>query len=452
MIRNISIENFKSILRDDIALKDLTVIIGANGAGKSNLIKSLEFLAAIPEIGLVGAVNRFGGYEGLVPKTIPGNAVIKTRVKFKYTAELPPASTEPVNNPPITVDHDFQFGYSHKHALHVIEERLSFNQILSAIELLEKDSLAKLNVETSSFELRKGPGLVVKYRESPPFSSENLNHYLEWLGLPFQNAGIRSATRLHKFLRIVEHSLRESNKVSQTLIDPQFSSLADYSILARTFMGLLKSTRRYDLLLNELRKEQQVSESSSLSSSGTNMPSVLRYMLSMSGEDTALSRILSTIGEVSPHVLSMNSAKVRTGKEFVEFRESSAKRSVESWESSDGTLRTLAILIALETQPEYSTIIIEEPEQNLHPWAIRGIIDHIRRVIKSRNLQVIVTTHSQQVLEATHPNEVLVATRSKEEGTKFKKLSDIVPQANIEIGEVGRMWVKGLLGGVPAVD
>ena len=182
------------------------------------------------------------------------------------------------------------------------------------------------------------------------------------------------------------------------------------------------------------------------------MPSVVRHIRSNPDAKVSLSRILSTLGAIAPHVLTMRSSSLRTGKEFIEFMESFTKRSVESWESSDGTLRALAILLALETHRESSTILIEEPEQNLHPWAIRAIIKHIREVIKERGVQVIITTHSPQVLEQVHPEEVLVATRTEEVGTKFRTLEEMLPHSKIVMGEVADLWVKGLLGGVPSYE
>ena len=226
-------------------------------------------------------------------------------------------------------------------------------------------------------------------------------------------------------------------------------TIVDHSAQARYFRVSIGSIRRYDLLLNELRMDQKVSDSMQLHPSGQNMPSVLRHLVSNPKKRPSLKRILATLSEIAPHVEKMRSKSLKTGKQFVEFIEIATGRGVESWESSDGTLRALAILLAIETHSSNSTILIEEPEQNLHPWAVRSIIEHIREAISERNLQVILTTHSQQVLERVHPDEVLVATRTKTEGTKFKPLKDLLPHGDIVMGDVGELWVRGLLGGVP---
>jgi predicted ATPase len=46
MIRNVQIENFKSIERLTLELGRLTVLIGANGSGKSNILEALAFASA----------------------------------------------------------------------------------------------------------------------------------------------------------------------------------------------------------------------------------------------------------------------------------------------------------------------------------------------------------------------------------------------------------------------
>jgi predicted ATPase len=44
MINQISIKNFKSIRKLDLALSPINLLIGANGAGKSNFISFFKFL------------------------------------------------------------------------------------------------------------------------------------------------------------------------------------------------------------------------------------------------------------------------------------------------------------------------------------------------------------------------------------------------------------------------
>jgi len=460
MITNIEIQNYKSIHKDHITLKDFTVLIGANASGKSNLIKAIDFLSAICNIGLAAAVTKYGGFYGMVPMVIPRKGVENTRIHFKYQTQIMAVKSFIEDLPPLTVEHEFKLGYSEKKIVRLLYEKIKYNQVLALAQYTRGYSRPSQLFEKypeSHFIVERGPRGGVSFSTSPAISEDNMAEYLEWLGLSDFKEKITSKTALVNFLTSIGHSKTDGSDIvqrdrihRQSFLDPGVRVMIDYSRQARLFWLMMRNTRRYDLLLNELRVDQKVSDEPLLETAGTNMPAVWRQLAYTSDAKQIFERIASTMSAIAPHIKDWDTNSLRTGKEFVEFIESNIGRHVESWESSDGTLRALAILLALETHPVGSTIVIEEPEQNLHPWAIRSLLQHIRDVIKERSLQVIITTHSQQVLERVFPEEVLVATRTLEQGTKFKKLHEIITDGNIEMGEIGELWVRGLLGGVPS--
>ena len=61
---------------------------------------------------------------------------------------------------------------------------------------------------------------------------------------------------------------------------------------------------------------------------------------------------------------------------------------------SNGTLRVLALLIAVSQQPPPSLIVIEEPAVTVHSDAL----DALR--IAGHSMQVVMTTHSPDLLDA----------------------------------------------------
>ncbi|MEA3403159.1 MAG: AAA family ATPase [Armatimonadota bacterium] len=72
MLKRVHIEGFKSIRDATIDLAPLTVLIGANGAGKSNLVSFLHMMSAMAQGDLHGFVGRSGGADKLLhfgPKT-----------------------------------------------------------------------------------------------------------------------------------------------------------------------------------------------------------------------------------------------------------------------------------------------------------------------------------------------------------------------------------------------
>jgi len=67
---------------------------------------------------------------------------------------------------------------------------------------------------------------------------------------------------------------------------------------------------------------------------------------------------------------------------------------------SDGTLRCLAVLTALETVKEYSRIIIEEFDNGLHPSRVKILVQAMEECCSRRKLNLLVTTHNPATLNA----------------------------------------------------
>jgi energy-coupling factor transporter ATP-binding protein EcfA2 len=68
MIESLEIKKFKSIVQAKVKFSPLTVLVGMNGAGKSNLMLALAFLSHVSNHGLTAAVNQFGGFSSLLPQ------------------------------------------------------------------------------------------------------------------------------------------------------------------------------------------------------------------------------------------------------------------------------------------------------------------------------------------------------------------------------------------------
>lgn len=84
--------------------------------------------------------------------------------------------------------------------------------------------------------------------------------------------------------------------------------------------------------------------------------------------------------------------------EFTQQLATSEPVKFEAFSMSDGTLRVLALLIAVSQQPPPSLIAIEEPAVTVHPGALDALLDELR--IAGRAMQVVMTTHSPDLLDA----------------------------------------------------
>jgi predicted ATPase len=94
-LRGIHIEGFTSMYEAAVELRDLNVLVGANGAGKSNLIRALEMVDRIVdgELGLFTGIA--GGASALRSVDFPASAPTRLRLHFSgvsYAADLIPAA------------------------------------------------------------------------------------------------------------------------------------------------------------------------------------------------------------------------------------------------------------------------------------------------------------------------------------------------------------------------
>jgi predicted ATPase len=113
---------------------------------------------------------------------------------------------------------------------------------------------------------------------------------------------------------------------------------------------------------------------------------------------------------------------------------------------SDGSLRFICLVTALLQPEPPSTIIIDEPELGLHPYALNLLGALLRSA--SQRMQVIVSTQSVPLVNQFSIEDLIVVER--EEGASvFKRHNEIDYQQWLEDYTVGELWEKNVLGGRP---
>ncbi len=111
---------------------------------------------------------------------------------------------------------------------------------------------------------------------------------------------------------------------------------------------------------------------------------------------------------------------------------------------SDGSLRFICLVTALLQPDPPSTIIIDEPELGLHPYAIHLLGALLR--LASQRTQVIVATQSPQLLDEFSVDDLIVV--ELENGVSvFKRLKESDFDVWLQDFSVGELWDKNVLGG-----
>lgn len=114
---------------------------------------------------------------------------------------------------------------------------------------------------------------------------------------------------------------------------------------------------------------------------------------------------------------------------------------------SDGSLRfiCLATLLLQPSQLQPATIIVDEPELGLHPYAITIFSEMVKQL--SDEKQIIVSTQSVELLNEFDVEDVIVVNRS-DNGSDFKRLDKEELEAWLENDyALGDLWKKNILGG-----
>jgi predicted ATPase len=160
-------------------------------------------------------------------------------------------------------------------------------------------------------------------------------------------------------------------------------------------------------------------------------------------------RIVDTIKLVLPYFLDFSH---RPGEpEFVElewFHRNDPETPLKAHMLSDGSLRfiCLATLLLQPVELLPDTILIDEPELGLHPYAITILVSIFRQVAASR--QLIISTQSVELIDELSPQDVIVV--EQEEGAStFHRCDPGELAVWLEDYSLGEIWNRNILGGRP---
>ena len=160
----------------------------------------------------------------------------------------------------------------------------------------------------------------------------------------------------------------------------------------------LSDMQLYRIDPDAVRSMQDPDEGIRLRCNGSNASSVLRNIQRRSPDEwTSIKELLEKMAPGLTDVRPKRHGN-KLALEFTQKLATSEPVKFEAFRMSDGTLRVLALLIAVSQQPPPSLIVIEEPAVTVHPGALDALLDELR--IAGRAMQVVMTTHSPDLLDA----------------------------------------------------
>jgi predicted ATPase len=165
-------------------------------------------------------------------------------------------------------------------------------------------------------------------------------------------------------------------------------------------------------------------------------------------EQAAYSNIVETIRMVTPFFddFQLRPSRLNEEKIKLEWREKGSDAYFDGHALSDGTLRFIC-LATLLLQPEPpTTVLLDEPELGLHPFAITVLSDLLRSA--AQRTQVIASTQSVTLVNQLTPEDLLVVDRDGAE-SKFRRLGEEEITSWLDDYALGELWEKNVLGGRP---
>jgi len=405
-IRELRIETFKSYDKAALKLFPLTLLIGPNASGKSNLVEALRVLSHLAKGNPLGSLS--------VPSA-EGNGTIRGTVQDFPTDECDSfgfgCDLGVLNALPWT---KFQ-----------LRIRAAASQVGIAEERLESFSGSGFLYRAPAREATAEEEILVEYNDfgygGPEAGITCTDQRLVLTQLDTPAAFAKTHGESQRTIPLVTKALR--NALSRMVfLEPAPRRMAGYVRLP----------------------------ANSLMDNGANLSGVLYTLCEKLGDKEAVLEFVrklpeEEIGDITFIRTESDDVRVRVSETFgghAHVRDAPAL--------SDGTLRVLAVAAAVLSAPERSLVVIEEIDSGIHPSRATALLENIQRVAKKRHLSVLLTTHDPALADGL-PTEaiphVACCFRDPESGfsrlmhlQEFHRYPELIAQ-----GSVGRLMTKGII-------
>ena len=388
MIKRICFDGYKSLAHSLIEPGPVTLLIGQNAAGKSNVVDGLRILAEAVASDMETAVSRRGGIEAVVFRnTRPARFAIE----LDYFVPDPSAPHSRSD-----MRYSVQVG-DEQHRAVVLREELRVKRA--------RTEPGRMNLWFTA-KLGKGRAVV---------DPENRMEIEFDTGDP----GV--------------------------LVLKALGFLASYPRI-RALRTFIEGWQFMQVNLNAIRTPRRDERTTVLAQDASNLVNVLRT-LSNTGRAEVVANIVADLRNLLSFVNTVDTS-VDRGLVQLMVKERFFDADIDPLCTSDGTLRLLALVTALHLMPEHGLLVVEEPEHGLHPLLFGPMLDLVReRCPKGR--QVLLTTHSPDLLDAAQTEEVVVVDRTENGSTRLSRLDAAKLAEWRQDFRLGELWRMRQIGGVP---
>ncbi len=398
MIKTISIENYKSVLKLDLELGRINVFIGANGSGKSNILEAIAMVSAQEETGKVNIETLIGKGVRVAKPTLTVSSFlgkvlassIKFQVKIEEKDKIVPYSYSFCS----TNADDIYSEWSEESRMN-----LSGQSAIKELEII-RESLQRLrqNIKDMQEQLAVLKDLYSKYNDRDTKTDD---------------------------LFLASRILR-----SYLIYSPNISALRGLSNESKkTPLGI--NGEGLDVLFSSFSEEQ-------------------KKELLLDCHIDWLDAVLIDNKEEYKN-LGYKLGRSISNLFFVDKYMQKKNNVFSAENANEGALFILFYLALFISDKTPSFFAIDNVECGLNPRLCRYLMKTLAELSKKNNKQALITTHNPAILDGLnlHDDEqrLFVVSRNDEGQTKVERIK-LKPQGQENI-KLSDLWISGQLGGIP---
>lgn len=366
-LESIAIAGYKSIQEMELELRPLNILIGANGAGKSNFIGMFRFLRELINENLQLHVTKEGGADTLLYFGSRTTAELNIHVQFSPNKQNQANAYECTLIP--SVEDTFVFA----------DERTYYHD-RDNYKLPLSNWVGSGHIETKLHDKAR---------------NQNITYYTQ---------AAMNSWRVYHF-----HDTSGTAKIKLT---------------------------------------GDINDNDFLRSDASNLAAYLYRLQEM--EPSYYRNIVETVRLVAPFfdTFVLRPSPLNPEKIRLEWREKGSDAYFNAHALSDGTLRFISLATLLLQPPDQlpTTILLDEPELGLHPYAINVLSGLLRST--AQETQIIVSTQSVTLVNQFDPEDLIIVERENGAST-FRRPDEEDIAGWLEGYSLGELWEKNVLGGRP---
>ena len=350
MITELRLRNWKSFFDATLFIDPITVIIGTNASGKSNIFDALKLLSALASpIDIMDiAKNVRGGAEGIIRRG-------EQMCNLTITMEGDKSSEQLI--------YEVALAFDDQRNIYIKDERLILAKTKKNLVMFERKELDEMNKSLVS---------VALYTEGKP----RYQNFSAKTSVLSQIEYVNCVRRIKDSTLTVVNNLRKIR-----LSNPIPERMRDFAPLSKTIAEDASDLAGYLANLDEELKS-------------VTYEAILKYLKPLPDRD----------------IKSIRADKIPMTDKAMLFctEEWTAGHTQEqsALGMSDGTLRFAGIIAMLITAEDKALILLEELDKGVHPSRAKELVKMLKEIGKQKKLDIICTTHNATFVDELGPQMI----------------------------------------------